>query len=333
MNKRRLLNFGLLYFIIIILTSCSSTPNKIARVNPEKDSISGDFSKNFIIVNNSYEVIDNYGGKISIKIKAIKNYNINELNNKVIDLTMTMLDSTGMPLSDIGDFKLNEISQEKLINLLKNGNGEEVIQFETDKSSDYDADKHADRIKLFCVSSIIKDKEQIIENNIDTNQDNESVDNKDNDKEIHSELYITHKGYKTVVEEYTNNKMFDEAKKIAARMDDGKISAWDGKQTTFTYKESDRAKAFFNIHNKEINYYIENKKYEKALTSANELYNLLKNYPDAPDKDVAFDEFINSIVNSLLKDAKYDDAKNYTLEFKNVSNKEKAMENIKQFQN
>ena len=143
--------------LVVTLSSCSEKPKEIAKVKPEKTSISGDLSQYIQIVDNEYEIIEDWGGKLSIKVKAIMPLPIEELENNDIELNASMLGENGMPISGTGEFTMHYSSVNKLRSLLKNGSGEEVIQLES-RMSDYTAEEHAAKVKLFSVSSTMKQK-------------------------------------------------------------------------------------------------------------------------------------------------------------------------------
>jgi hypothetical protein len=156
--------FNLLVTAIMIatlITSCGggSKKGEIAKVKPDKVEISGDLADYLQVVDNEYEITNDYVGKLSIKVKAIKALTEGELKDKEFDISASLLGDNGMPVSGTGEFKMEYTSTDKLISLLKKGSGEEVIQFEAGLG-DYNAEEHAEKSKKFTVSSTMKTKEE-----------------------------------------------------------------------------------------------------------------------------------------------------------------------------
>lgn len=144
-----------------LITSCGggSKKGEIAKVKPEKVEISGDLADYLQIVDNEYEITDDWGGNLSIKVKAIKALTEEEMKDKDFDISASLLGDNGMPVSGTGEFKMEYTSTDKLISLLKKGSGEEVIQLKAGLG-DYKADEHAEKSKKFSVSSTMKTKEE-----------------------------------------------------------------------------------------------------------------------------------------------------------------------------
>lgn len=145
--------------ITSLMFSCGGgkgNAKKIAKVKPEKIEITGDLSEYLQVVDNVYEIVDDFGGKLSIKIKAIKPYSQSELVNKEIEISASILGDNNMPVSGAGEFKMFKSSKDKILSLLKKGSGEEVIELGAD-ITEYDDAKHADKSKFFTVSSIVKE--------------------------------------------------------------------------------------------------------------------------------------------------------------------------------
>jgi hypothetical protein len=147
--------------VTILTTSCGGGVKKseIAKVKPEKIEISGDLSDYLQIVDNEYEITDDWGGNLSIKVKAIKALTEEEMKDKDFEISASLLGDNGMPVSGTGNFVIEYSSKDKLISLLKKGTGEEVIQLNAGLG-DYKAEEHADKSKKFTVSSSIKAKEE-----------------------------------------------------------------------------------------------------------------------------------------------------------------------------
>ncbi|WP_439506231.1 DUF6591 domain-containing protein [Sediminibacterium sp.] len=156
--------FNLLFIVIVIATliaSCSGESKKgeIAKVKPEKVEISGDLTDYLQIVDNEYEITGDLVGNLSIKVKAIKALTEDAIKENDFDISASLLDDKGMPVSGTGEFKMEYTSKNKLISLLKKGSGEEVIQLKT-VYGDYKAEEHAEKSKKFSVSSTMKTKEE-----------------------------------------------------------------------------------------------------------------------------------------------------------------------------
>jgi len=73
-------------------------------------------------------------------------------------MTVSLLGENGQPVSGTGDFAIDYGSKDKLLNILKAGSGEEVILF--NGNFNYNAEKDAERVKKFYISSKITDKEK-----------------------------------------------------------------------------------------------------------------------------------------------------------------------------
>ena len=146
---------------IMLITSCGGGKKEsvIAKVKPDKVEISGDLSDYLQVVDNEYEITDDWGGNLSIKVKAIKPMSAEELKGNDFDLSASLLGDNGMPVSGTGEFTVEYASKDKLLSLLKKGSGEEVIQLKAQLGS-YKAEEHADKSKKFSVSSTMKAKEK-----------------------------------------------------------------------------------------------------------------------------------------------------------------------------
>lgn len=146
---------------IVLTTSCGGGKKQsaVAKVKPEKVEISGDLSDYLQVVDNEYEVTDDWGGNLSIKVKALKQVSADELKGNDFELSASLLGDNGMPVSGTGEFKMEYSSRDKLLSLLKKGTGEEVIQLKAGLG-DYKAEEHADKSKKFAVTSTMKEKEK-----------------------------------------------------------------------------------------------------------------------------------------------------------------------------
>ena len=190
----------LLAFCGLMLFSCSSKRQKsIAKVKPEKLLISGPLGDYLEIVDNEYEVVDNFGGNLTIKIKAKTKLPESALNQKEFDLKASLLGINGIPASGIGELNLDYSDIEKLKSMLQSGNGEEVIHFQ---GLGYNAKNDAERIGKFSISSTLKDKprEKVSESALPTssssdglvaeNAGDENYDKMLDDYEAYTDQYI-----------------------------------------------------------------------------------------------------------------------------------------------
>lgn len=162
MNTKKVLNVLAVGCVALSVISCGGKKEKsvaIATVKPEKVEISGDLSNYLQVVDNEYEVIDDWGGHLSIKVKAIKAISSKELKKHDFNLSASLLGANSMPVTGTGEFEIEYSSNDKLLSLLKNGSGEDVIQLRS-HLGDYNAEKHADKVKKFSVSSTMKEKEK-----------------------------------------------------------------------------------------------------------------------------------------------------------------------------
>lgn len=154
------LNLLVIAIMTSILTiSCGGgSKSEIAKVKPEKVEITGDLSDYLQVVDGEYEVTDNFGGHLSIKVKATKALPEGEMINKTSEIRASLLNESGMPVSGTGDLVCYVNNDDKLLNLLKKGTGEEVISLSS-LLTEYNAKEHAGKVKKFSVSSTIKEKE------------------------------------------------------------------------------------------------------------------------------------------------------------------------------
>lgn len=144
---------------VMVLTSCGGgSKNDVAKVKPESTSVSGDLSDYLQVVDSEYEVVDDWGGNLSIKVKATKPYEDGNIKEKEVKLSASLLGDNGMPVSGTGEFEIEYNSKDKLNSLLAKGSGEEVIQLKA-MLGDYKAEEHAEKAKKFSLSSTVKEKE------------------------------------------------------------------------------------------------------------------------------------------------------------------------------
>lgn len=163
---------------VMVLTSCGGGSKKIekievAKVKPESTSVSGDLSDYLQVVDNEYEVVEDWGGKLSIKVKATKPYEDGDINEKEVKLSASLLGDNGMPVSGTGEFEIESSSEDKLNSLLTKGSGEEVIRLKTELG-EYSVEDHAEKAKKFSLSSTVKDKK--VSSSSSSSSDNSSDD-------------------------------------------------------------------------------------------------------------------------------------------------------------
>ncbi|MBW3020949.1 hypothetical protein KY334_06645 [Candidatus Woesearchaeota archaeon] len=154
--------FGIL--VVLSLFSCSGKDEVL--VKPETVNVKGDLKNYLKVVENEYEIVQDFGGNISIKMKAVQVMSEQEIQNNEFTLTLSLLDEKGMPVSGVGEFKLNSNSRDKITSLLKSGNEEEVLQFNT-LVGDYNQEEHGEKVEKFVVSSSMKPKEESYNNSND----------------------------------------------------------------------------------------------------------------------------------------------------------------------
>ena len=150
---------GISLIAVMLLASCSEGSNEPAKVKPEKTKISGALSDYLEVVDGEYEIVDDWGGNLNIKIMKIKEFPENLLKNKEFDLTASVLQENGMPISGTKDFELDYKSKDKIISLLKGNSEEEIVLLKT-LLTGYNQKEHAEKSKKFSVSSIIKEKKK-----------------------------------------------------------------------------------------------------------------------------------------------------------------------------
>lgn len=149
-------------FSSIIFTGCipENKSKDVAVVKPEKIQVQGDLSEYLQVVDNDYEITENFGGDLSIRIKAIKALPKSELAGKRASLTASLIAENGAPVSGSGIF-FSE-GNDKLITLLRNGSGEEIINMKA-LLGQYNAKDHAAKAKKFIVSSELQKNENEVE--------------------------------------------------------------------------------------------------------------------------------------------------------------------------
>ena len=112
---------------LLFTQSCGSGQNAYnAKVKPETTAVSGDLSDAIAIVDGEYQVTDNYGGKVAIKVKALKPV---DLTGKSAELRISFLDDKSSPLAGLAMTQLDLNSVNTFQSLLKRGSGEEILTF------------------------------------------------------------------------------------------------------------------------------------------------------------------------------------------------------------
>lgn len=175
---------------IVLMSSCGGGKSDVAKVKPEKIQITGDLSEYLQIIDGEYEVTDNFGAHLSIKVKALKALKEDEMKDKNFELSASLLNENGMPISGTGDLICYVNNYDKLINLLKSGSGEEIVEL-TSMLGEYNAKEHADKVKKFSVSSSMKEIEEGYSSSSDETEASSSENNEDWDAVLTSyESYI-----------------------------------------------------------------------------------------------------------------------------------------------
>ena len=82
---------------IVLMSSCGGGKSDVAKVKPEKIQITGDLSEYLQIIDGEYEVTDNFGAHLSIKVKALKALKEDEMKDKNFELSASLLNENGMP--------------------------------------------------------------------------------------------------------------------------------------------------------------------------------------------------------------------------------------------
>lgn len=213
---------------ILFFASCGGEEEQIpAKVKPERLSISGPLGEYLEIVNNEYEIIDDWGGKLSIKVKSIGTIPDEFLKDKEFNLTVSILGENGMPVSGIEDFDLSG-SDDKVISLLEGNSTEEVISFST-LLGGYHAREHNEKAKKFSVSSTLKDKEESVV--IYSNSDNEETFNNEQSDDFSSDIQeneniassTSNEDWDAILKSY--EEYIDQYIKLIKKAKDGDISA------------------------------------------------------------------------------------------------------------
>lgn len=174
--KSKLNKLIIIILTTVLSTSCGGGGNQsdIAKVKPDKVEISGDLADYLQVVDNEYEITDDWGGKLTIKVKAIKQMSVEELKANDFNLSASLLGENGSPVSGTGEFTVDIGFEDKLLSLLKKGSGEEVIQLK-EIFNNYKAEEHASKCKKFTVSSTMTVKEEANVSANDTSEDSASI--------------------------------------------------------------------------------------------------------------------------------------------------------------
>lgn len=147
-------NLKLVLVLTILVISCGG--NNTPIVEADNTKINGPLSNYLEVVKGEYEITEDWGAHISIKLKALKSFPEEELNNKEIELSLVLLNDKGMPVSGTGKLSLESDEKDKLINLLKTGSGEDVFKFRS-YLGDYKQEEHGKNVSKFTITSIIKE--------------------------------------------------------------------------------------------------------------------------------------------------------------------------------
>jgi len=161
----------LLFTAIAILSSCKR--DNTAHVKPETTTVNGDLTGYLEVIDGDYQITEDWGGNLSIKVKALKPLDDGMFTNKYITLAASLLDDKGSPVSGTGDFELDFKSRDKFISLLKRGDGEEIVILSSGLGN-YHAEQHAHLAKKFIVSGTITDETVSSSNNSSSSDESSS---------------------------------------------------------------------------------------------------------------------------------------------------------------
>lgn len=145
--------------VVFGLMSCSGPSSIVVKVKPERTEIAGALAEYLQVVDTAYELSEFWGAELTIKLKGIKKVEVPK--NKVIQITILLLDENGQRVQGTGELKMLSVSEDKILSLLKKGEGVEEIYFES-ASGDYIAEKHSALVKKISVSSRLVEKEKVI---------------------------------------------------------------------------------------------------------------------------------------------------------------------------
>lgn len=213
--------FGVVIVAVMFLASCGGGGSKEpAKVKPDKTSISGALGDYLQIVDGEYEIVDDWGGNLNVKVKKIKAAPSDFLENKEFDLTASVLQENGMPVSGTEDFELDYSSKDKVISLLKGNSDEEIILLKSQLGG-YHQEEHSEKAKKFSVSSILKEKEE-------SSSSTSSASYSDNDEEVDEdeESYSSSsssENWDAVLDSY--EKYIDQYIKLLKKAQNGDMSA------------------------------------------------------------------------------------------------------------
>lgn len=214
----------------VLTTSCGggqkSTEENgdgIVKIKPEKAQVTGDLSDYLQVVDNEYEIIPS-SFNYSFKFKATKSLTEQELKNKELGLTISLLNDNGMPIAGTSEIFLSSSSYDKLETLLKNGSGEEIIQFTTHNFSNFD------KSKKFVVSSTMKDNSSSSGGSSTIEKSNVDCDKFIKDYEAFVNSYVKLlKKYKANPTDMTILNEYTEAAQKAAEMEGNAATCDDPK--------------------------------------------------------------------------------------------------------
>lgn len=180
----------------VIITSCGEKKIDNAIVTTQSTSVKGDLAEFISIENGNYEIADEIGGKMAVKVNALKSY-ADDVEKLKITFTASLLDASGMPLSGVDDFRIDYQGEEKIKTLLKNGTGQEIISFRGFFGG-YKTEKYATKVKSFSVSSSLKQKKVKKK----SNQTNETVTSSINTAKASNKWDKTLDTYSDYVDQY-----------------------------------------------------------------------------------------------------------------------------------
>ena len=222
----------LLFNLFFLFISCSNEAEKIL-IKPEVTEISGDLAEYIEVVDGEYEVIQttdyDKSGEFLIKIKSKKQMPLDIIKvlegrdpykTPLADLSASLLNENKMPISGIDIFELNGNYDDKLISLLKSGNGEQVMGFTTGYNT-FNIDKYGDEVKYFSVSSTLTIDREKSQNSSNTskNLENKNADNSN----ISSVVNNNSEDWDEMLDDY--EEYVDEYLKFYKKAMDGDVNA------------------------------------------------------------------------------------------------------------
>jgi hypothetical protein len=121
------------------------------------------------IVDAQYQISDEGLGKLPVKLKAKAQAPEGFTKSNNFELSLSLLDQDGLPVSGTEDFSLDYSAKNKIKSLLDNSSKEEVVLF-IGRLGGYHADKDAARAKKFSMSSTVTENKPATSSNSSANE-------------------------------------------------------------------------------------------------------------------------------------------------------------------